>query len=119
MKKKGEKVVKLLEEGNQLRRILVDQPAESVIKLKAPYIKKFLTLQWPLRKTLNYLKNDKVKGIRILRMMGTGTIVIMKNLNNHEEVTELFDIVMWITVYIEESDDNLSMRLLQRLLLKD
>ncbi|PSS02918.1 Disease resistance protein [Actinidia chinensis var. chinensis] len=114
MKKKGEKVVKLLEEGNQLRRILVDQPAESVIKLKAPDIKKFPTLQGPLDETLDLLKHDRVRGVRILGMMGTGKTAIMKNLNNHEEVINLFDIVMWIKVSTEESEENLSVGLLQK-----
>ncbi|KAI8024718.1 hypothetical protein LOK49_LG02G02656 [Camellia lanceoleosa] len=45
MKRKGEKVIKLLENINQLGSILVDQPLEPVIKLIAPYE------AWVLRKT--------------------------------------------------------------------
>lgn len=116
MKKKGEKVIKLLEESNQLGRILVDQPAELVIQMIPPNIKKFSTLQKPLERTLDLLKNDKVKGIVITGMMGTGKTAIMKNLNNHEEVAKTFDMVMWIKVSTEDTEENLSMRHLQKVI---
>ncbi|KAI8027207.1 Disease resistance protein RPS2, partial [Camellia lanceoleosa] len=118
MKKKGEKVIKLLEDSNQLGSILVDQPLEPVIKLIAPNIKKFSTLQMPLEETLDLLKKDKVKGIAIFGMMGTGKTAIMKNLNNHEEVAKRFDMVMWIKVSAGESNENLDMSQLQKAIAK-
>ncbi|KAI8026612.1 putative disease resistance protein [Camellia lanceoleosa] len=118
MKKKGEKVIKLLEDSNQLGSILVDQPLEPVIKLIAPNIKKFSTLQMPLEDTLDLLKKDKVKGIAISGMMGTGKTAIMKNLNNHEEVAKRFDMVMWIKVSAGEGNENLDMSQLQNAIAK-
>ncbi|GMP39468.1 hypothetical protein CsSME_00010288 [Camellia sinensis var. sinensis] len=118
MKKKGEKVIKLLEDSNQLGSILVDQPLEPVIKLIAPNIKKFSTLQMPLEETLDLLKKDKVKGIAISGMMGTGKTAIMKNLNNHEKVAKRFDMVMWIKVSAGESNENLDMSQLQKAIAK-
>ncbi|KAI8028669.1 Disease resistance protein [Camellia lanceoleosa] len=63
----------------------------------------------PLEETSDLLKKDKVKGIAISGMMGTGKTAIMKNLNNHEEVAKIFDMVMWIKVSTGESKENLDM----------
>ncbi|KAI8027617.1 putative disease resistance protein [Camellia lanceoleosa] len=51
-------------------------------------------------------------------MIGTGKTAIMKNLNNHEEVAKIFDMVMWIKVSAGESKENLDMSQLQNVIAK-
>ncbi|KAI8026255.1 putative disease resistance protein [Camellia lanceoleosa] len=97
------KVIELLEDSNQLGSILVDQPSNSYQADSTKY-KKFSTLQMPLEETLDFFEKDKVKGIAISGMMGTGKTAIMKNLNNHEEVAKRFDMVMWIKVSAGEGN---------------
>ncbi|KAI8026610.1 putative disease resistance protein [Camellia lanceoleosa] len=72
----------------------------------------------PLEETMDLLKKDKVKGIAISGMMGTGKTTIMKNLNDHEEVAKRFDMVMWIKVSVGESKENLDMSQLQNAIAK-
>ncbi|KAI8003476.1 hypothetical protein LOK49_LG08G01702 [Camellia lanceoleosa] len=73
----------------------------------APEIQKFCTFQMHVDNTLNLLRNGKVKGIRIHGMVGSGKTTIMLSLNNHKEVGNLFDIVIWVKVSTEGSKDNL------------
>ncbi|KAI8028398.1 hypothetical protein LOK49_LG02G02616 [Camellia lanceoleosa] len=71
--KKHEQVIKLLEESNQIRdKLLVNQPPEPVVKMRAPDIKKFETLQKSLEQVLGLLRNDKVTRIKIHGTVGIG-----------------------------------------------
>ncbi|CAL5379981.1 unnamed protein product [Camellia sinensis] len=117
--KKHEQVIKLLEESDQIRdKLLIDQPPEPVVKMRAPDIKKFETLQKSLEQVLGLLRNDKVKGIQIHGTVGIGKTTIMLNLNNHDEVAKMFDIVIWVKVSTEESKENLSREHLQQAVLR-
>ncbi|KAI7981030.1 Disease resistance protein RPS2 [Camellia lanceoleosa] len=109
MKKMYKTVINLWDEGDQIReKILVDRPPEIVVNMRAPDIKKFETLQKLLEQILDLLKGNKVKGIRIQRPLGIGKTTIMLNLNNHEQVAKMFDIVIWLKVSKEGSKENLS-----------
>ncbi|XP_028052787.1 probable disease resistance protein At1g58602 [Camellia sinensis] len=117
--KKHEQVIKLLKESNQIRdKLLIDQPQEPVVKMRAPDIKKFETLQKSLEQVLGLLRNDKVKGIQIHGTVGIGKTTIMLNLNNHDEVAKMFDIVIWVKVSTEGSKENLSREHLQQAILR-
>ncbi|THG09691.1 disease resistance protein At4g27190-like [Camellia sinensis] len=118
MKDKCERVLKLLEESNQLGEYLVDQPPKPVEVMGAPEIQKFQTFQMHVDNILNLLRNDKVKGIRIHGMVGSGKTAIMLSLNNHKEVGNLFDFVIWVKVSTEGSKENLSTEQLQRAIVR-
>lgn len=104
MRKKGSYILDLWEKGNQIEaRILVDKEAECVVKIvEAPDIQEFPTLQNPLQDILNSLAKNKIKGIEVRGSVGCGKTTIMQNLNNHEKVNEMFDIVIWVKVSTED-----------------
>ncbi|PSS19422.1 Disease resistance protein [Actinidia chinensis var. chinensis] len=114
LKDKRDRVLLLTEEGNQLGEFIVDPPAKPVELKGGPNIQKFYSLQMHLDKILDLLRNDKVKGIRIHGMVGSGKTAIMQSLNNHEEVGKMFDIVVWVKVSTEGSKENFSTEQLQR-----
>lgn len=118
MKGKRERVLLLLKEGNELGEVMVDPPPKPVELMPAPEIRKFKTLQMHEDKILDFLWNDKVKGIRIHGMVGSGKTAIMQSLNNREEVGEMFDIVLWLKVSAEDNTDNLSTEQLQRAIVR-
>ncbi|XP_012468847.2 disease resistance protein RPS2 [Gossypium raimondii] len=113
-----EEIQKLVEEGNFLGGFLVDKPIEPVLKVNAPQIKGFPSLQRPLEQVLELLRNDKLKGIGIWGTLGVGKTTIMKNLNNHEEIAKMFDIVIWANVCSERSEEKLQEDISWRLKLK-
>ncbi|XP_054776452.1 probable disease resistance protein At4g27220 [Prosopis cineraria] len=103
--KRHNQVKELLEEGLSMN-ILVDykQP-EAVLKvLDAPQITSYPTLQRALEEILDCLGNKKMKGIGIYGMMGVGKTTIMQNLNNSEEVSQMFDMVIFITLSGDQND---------------
>ena len=109
------RVINLRDEGDQIReKILVNRPPETVVNMRAPDIKKFETLQKSLKQILDLLKGNQVKGIRIHGPLGIGKTTIMLNLNNHEQVAKMFDIVIWLKVSKEGSKENLSRKCLQQ-----
>ncbi|KAE9446426.1 hypothetical protein C3L33_21674, partial [Rhododendron williamsianum] len=113
MRGKRERVLLLLNEGNELGEVMVDLLPKPVELMPAPEIRKFKTLQTHEDKILDFLRNDKVKGIRIHGMVGSGKTAIMQSLNNREEVGKMFDIVLWLNVSAEDNTDNFSTEQLQ------
>ncbi|XP_022738606.1 probable disease resistance protein At1g12280 isoform X2 [Durio zibethinus] len=113
-----EEIQKLVEGGKFLGGFLVDKPIEPVLKMNAPEIKGFNSLQRPLEQVLELLRNDKLKGIGIWGTLGVGKTTIMQNLNNHDEVAKMFDIVIWANVSSERSEEKLQEDIARRLKLK-
>ncbi|KAM7477970.1 hypothetical protein LguiA_026183 [Lonicera macranthoides] len=102
-------------EGTQLGNILVRKEPDRVVEMKgAPDIKNFRTLSKPLEKILGLLTKGKIKGIKIHGMMGTGKTTIMQNLNNHEKIAAMFDLVIWVNVSMEENKRNFSPEQMQQ-----
>ncbi|KAM7482047.1 hypothetical protein LguiB_006630 [Lonicera macranthoides] len=106
MKKKIVEILNLLVEGTQIGDILVPKKYEQVVETITPNIKNFPALQKPLNEILDCLTIKKIKGIRIHGMMGIGKTTILENLNNHEKVAEMFDLVIWVKVSTEENKKN-------------
>ncbi|WRX14327.1 Leucine-rich repeat - like 10, partial [Theobroma cacao] len=94
------------------------KPPEKTVKLNAPDLEGFATLQRSLQEILELLRSDKLKGIEIFGTEGVGKTTILKNLNNHEEVAKMFDVVIWINVSRERNDEKLQLNIAQRLKLK-
>ncbi|KAH7834738.1 hypothetical protein Vadar_019124 [Vaccinium darrowii] len=115
MKRMHEKVIDLCQESENIRdKMLVDRAPGTIVKMKAPDIRKYKTLQEPVEEILKWLKICKVKRIGIYGIVGIGKTTIMKNLNNHDEVAEMFDIVIWLKVSKEDSKENRNQKDLQR-----
>ncbi|XVE48521.1 hypothetical protein DITRI_Ditri01bG0008500 [Diplodiscus trichospermus] len=110
-----EEVQRLVEEGDFQGGFLVDKPPQPVVKLNAPDIKGFPTLQRSLQEILQLLRSDKLKGISIFGTVGVGKSTIMKNLNNHEDVAKMFDVVIWVNVSREGNEEKLQLDIAQRL----
>ncbi|KAK6240402.1 hypothetical protein SCA6_005791 [Theobroma cacao] len=110
-----QEVQRLVEEGDFQGGFLVDKPPAAIVKLNAPDIKGFPTLQRSLEEILQLLTNDKVKRISIFGTVGVGKSTIMKNLNNHEEVAKMFDVVIWVNVSRERNEEKLQLDIAQRL----
>ncbi|CAL5378068.1 unnamed protein product [Camellia sinensis] len=107
-----EKIKKLMQKKYEM---MVDSSPERVVKSsRVPDISRFRTLQEPLEQTLVLLEHDKIKSICIHGTVGIGKTTIMRNLNNHEQVAKKFDIVIWLKVSKEESEENLSREHLQQ-----
>ncbi|KAF7114856.1 hypothetical protein RHSIM_RhsimUnG0074400 [Rhododendron simsii] len=108
MKKMHEKVINLWQVSNEIReKMLVDHAPKLVIKRDGPDIRKFETHRKPLEKILDWLKRSEVNGIGIYGTVGIGKTTVMLNLNNHDQVATMFDIVIWLTVSKEGSKENL------------
>ncbi|XP_054776705.1 disease resistance protein UNI-like [Prosopis cineraria] len=94
----------------------VDKPPESILKmLNAPRIAGYPTLQGALEKVLELVKNSKIKAIGVYGLKGVGKTAIMQNLNNHEEVAKLFDIVIFVRVSDDETHLELQQKIARRL----
>ncbi|XP_054777035.1 probable disease resistance protein At1g61300 [Prosopis cineraria] len=94
----------------------VDKPPERVLKiLNAPHIVGYPTLQGALEKVLELVKNSKIKAIGVHGLKGVGKTAIMHNLNNHEEVAKLFDIVIFVRVSDDETHLELQQKIARRL----
>ncbi|XP_074330297.1 disease resistance protein At4g27190-like isoform X1 [Apium graveolens] len=116
-----EKIKQLKKELSEMRNILVAKQADHVVKISnAPDIKGFETLENPMNTILSLLKVGKdIRGIEIHGILGTGKTTIMQNLNNHEEVVNMFQIVIWLKASSDTLDvignrKNFSIEELQR-----
>ncbi|GLT45833.1 hypothetical protein SLA2020_196370 [Shorea laevis] len=111
-----QRVEKLMEEGKFPRGFLIDRPPEPVIKLgSVPDIKATATLQGHLEEILLLLSCEEVKTIVIWGPLGVGKTTIMQNLNNHEKVAKMFEMIVWITVSEERTIEKLQMEMASRL----
>ncbi|XVF45959.1 hypothetical protein PTKIN_Ptkin02bG0249600 [Pterospermum kingtungense] len=111
-----QEVQRLVEEGDfHGSTFLVDKPPQAVVTLSAPDIKGFPTLERPLQEILQLLRSEKIKGISIFGTVGVGKSTIMKNLNNHEEVAKLFDVVIWVNMSRDRHKEELQLDIAQRL----
>ncbi|XP_074326233.1 disease resistance protein At4g27190-like isoform X2 [Apium graveolens] len=78
---------------------------DRVLKVSAPNINGLKTLEEPLEETCSFLTQAwNVKGIEIHGKLGTGKTTIMQNLNNHELVAKIYDIVIWLNVSSDGPD---------------
>lgn len=90
-----------------LTEALVDKPPERVIKKKkSPNIENLPSLRGIIAEILGYfLGHKEVKRIGLWGKVGVGKTAILENLNNNEEVAELFDLVIFATLADEGNEE--------------
>ncbi|KAI4296156.1 hypothetical protein L6164_036138 [Bauhinia variegata] len=115
MAKQFKKIAELLREGRSID-FLADKPPEPVLKESdAPHIVNYSTLQGALENILGLLKNNNVKAIGVYGTKGVGKTAIVQNLNNNEEVAELFDMVIFIKMAADQTGKDLRQKIAKRL----
>ncbi|GLT58226.1 hypothetical protein SLA2020_311370 [Shorea laevis] len=109
-----EEVHKLVEEGKFPVGFLVDKPSEHVLMLNyAPDIRCPVLLR-SLEKALDLLRDENVRRMGIWGSVGEDKRAIMQNLNNHEQVGQLFDMVIYVRISKEGSGENLHEDIVRR-----
>lgn len=114
--KRHNRVKELIEEGLSIN-ILVDHKyPEAVLKvLDAPKIMGYPTFQHVLEEILSCLKNKKMKSVGVYGTKGVGKTTILQNLNNSEEVSQLFNMIIFITESADQNDKKLQQSIAKRL----
>ncbi|GMY04904.1 probable disease resistance protein At4g27220 [Fagus crenata] len=75
--------------------------------MHAAKIEDKLSLYKVVEEILGLLKDRDVKRIGLWGSGGIGKTTIMRNLNNHEDIAKMFDIVIWITISKDRSEEKL------------
>ncbi|XP_077231941.1 disease resistance protein At4g27190-like [Tasmannia lanceolata] len=78
--------------------VVVDAPTKIAEPVPAPTIERNTSTDRTLQKILGCIKDIKKQKIGIWGMGGVGKTTVMENLNNSLEITQLFEIVIWVTV---------------------
>ncbi|KAF8376953.1 hypothetical protein HHK36_030324 [Tetracentron sinense] len=115
MEKKCHEVKNLWEEGKLENGIIVESLPQRAQMMHAPKIKDKPSLHGVVEEVLDFLKDNDTRRIGIWGMPGIGKTTIMQNLNNNEDITKLFDIVIWVTVSKERCMENVQQAVLERL----
>ncbi|KAJ0035495.1 hypothetical protein Pint_26078 [Pistacia integerrima] len=121
--KLGKEIVKITEEVcslkdriGQVRRLMVEKPPASLMRMPAKKIVEFPSLSSHVDKLKECLSNAELKRICLWGPLGVGKTTIMKNL--HNAVGEEFDIVFWVTVNRDGDERFIQDILLKRLNIK-
>ncbi|KAL6328792.1 hypothetical protein AAG906_003809 [Vitis piasezkii] len=101
------------EKYNQVHKL--DRIAEPVRKRHAPRIEENSALHMAVQEILSFLEDEQIQRIGVWGTVGTGKTTIMQNLNNHEQIAKMFDIVIWVTVSKEWSIEKLQDAIMRRL----
>ncbi|XP_034701677.1 uncharacterized protein LOC117926621 [Vitis riparia] len=115
MVKKHNQVQSLLEEGHDKRRVWIEELPEPVRKIRAAKIEDNSSLHKVVEDVVSFLEDEQIRRIGIWGTVGTGKTTVMQNLNNHQDIAKMFDIVIWVTVSKESSTKKLQDAIMQRL----
>ena len=115
MKEKYSQVHSLWEEGNLKREELDAELPEPVRKRHAAKIEENSSLHMAVQDLLSFLEDEQIRRVGVWGTVGTGKTTIMQNLNNHEQVAKMFDIVIWVTVSKEWNVEKLQEAIMRRL----
>ncbi|KAF8369715.1 hypothetical protein HHK36_032263 [Tetracentron sinense] len=108
-------VQKLREEGNLENGIIVESAPQRAQMMHTPRIKDKPSLHKVVEEVLDFLKESDIRRIGIWGLAGIGKTTIMQNLNNNDDITNFFDVVIWVTVSKERSMENIQHAVLERL----
>ena len=102
MAKKHNQVQSLLGRHDK-RRLWTKELPEPVRKIHAPKIEDNSSLHKVVEDVVSFLENEQIRRIGIWGTLGTGKTTVMQNLNDHQDIAKMFDIVIWVTVSKEWS----------------
>ena len=94
---------------------MVEKLPERVRTLHAAKIEDKPSLYKVVEEILGLLKDRDVKRIGLWGSGGIGKTTIMRNLNNHEDIAKMFDIVIWVHVSRDWSVEKLQHVIIDRL----
>ncbi|KAL6330255.1 hypothetical protein AAG906_040177 [Vitis piasezkii] len=114
MAKKHNQVQSLLGRHDK-RRLWTEELPEPVRKIHAPKIEDNSSLHKVVEDVVSFLEDEQIRRIGIWGTVGTGKTTVMQNLNNHQDIAKMFDIVIWVTVSKEWSIKQLQDAIMQRL----
>ncbi|XXG44882.1 hypothetical protein AAC387_Pa02g0119 [Persea americana] len=95
-------------------RELSDAPLEKVRPQNAE-VNSSTAAESTLQKILGFIEDDKIENIGIWGMGGIGKTTVMKLLNNRLEVSQTFEIIIWITVSKEGNERRVQGAIAERL----
>ncbi|XP_077228772.1 disease resistance protein At4g27190-like [Tasmannia lanceolata] len=95
--------------------VVVDAPTKIAEVVPAPTIEGNTSTDRTLQKILGCIRDIKKQKIGIWGMGGVGKTTVMKSLNNSAEITQLFEIVIWVTVSKDWSLRNVQNEIAKRL----
>ncbi|XP_058108042.1 disease resistance protein RPS5-like [Magnolia sinica] len=98
--------------------IVVDAPPEVAGMMLAPTIEIETSSDHTLQNILRCIRDVGIKKIGIWGMGGIGKTTVMKNLNWHPEMAQMFEIIIWVTVSKEWSTRKIQNQITQRVGLK-
>ncbi|WKA00502.1 hypothetical protein VitviT2T_018848 [Vitis vinifera] len=115
MEVKCQEVCSHREEGDFMKETAVMELPEPVQRIPTLKLEENSSLHKVLQHVLRFLENKEVRRIGIWGEMGTGKTTVLKNLNNHEKVAEMFNMVIYVTVSKKWSEKRVQDAILRRL----
>ena len=117
MKEKCKEVRSHWEEG-QFKKAEADLDLpERVTRMGTLKLEENSSLHEVLQHVLQFLEDKNIRRIGICGMVGTGKTTVLQNLNNHEKVAKMFDMVIYVTVPKELREKGVQDAILRRLIL--
>ncbi|PKI74900.1 hypothetical protein CRG98_004672 [Punica granatum] len=115
MANKCEELHSLWAEGRVETDVVVEKPPEPVRVINSPRTENKPSLHWAIEEIRGHLRDRNVKRIGLWGTLGIGKTTIMHNLNNDEEIANMFDIVISVSVSEDNSIEKLQRAILRRL----
>ncbi|KAK1319265.1 putative disease resistance protein [Acorus calamus] len=88
--------------------VLVDAPMRSVEMVSAPRVEVDSSTTRTVQKILEHIRDGRKQRIGVWGMGGVGKTTVMKMVNNLPEISQMFAVVIWVTI-----SGNLSIRKVQ------
>ncbi|XP_034702560.1 disease resistance protein At4g27190-like [Vitis riparia] len=115
MAEKYKQVLSLWEEGKRKRGVLDAELPKRVVGIRPAKIEYKSPLHKHVEAAVHFLEDPEIKRIGIWGMVGTGKTTIIENLNTHDNIKKMFDIVIRVTVPKEWSEVGLQQKIMRRL----
>ncbi|XP_034701836.1 disease resistance protein RPS2-like [Vitis riparia] len=115
MELKCQEVCSHRKEGDLKKKTAVMELPEPVKRIRTLKLEENSSFHKALQHVLGFLEDKKIRRIGIWGMVGTGKTTVLQNLNNHEKVAKMFDMVIYVTVSKEWSEKGVQDAILRRL----
>lgn len=94
---------------------VINAPVETSEQKQVPKVEANTSIERTLQKTMELVRNVGIKKIGIWGMGGIGKTTVMRHLNNHPEIVQMFDIVIWVTASRDHQKRRMQNEIAQRL----